>query len=190
MGYRSFVELAEDNKIEAITKVNWLGVVKMCRAFIPHFRAQKKGQFINISSIAGSVNLPLGNFYHSTKHAVESFSECMAYELRPFNIAVATVQFGNIPSNFQKNVKKSETTEIDSYNNMMKKVDAIVQKKTEDNQELLTVILDKLYHIAENPSKGFKKYAVGFDAHFMISLRRIVGYRIFNFIIRNAILKK
>ena len=63
IGYRSFVELSEDAKIDAIVNVNWLGVVKVCRAFIPHFREQKKGHFINITSIAGLVNLPLGSFY-------------------------------------------------------------------------------------------------------------------------------
>jgi NADP-dependent 3-hydroxy acid dehydrogenase YdfG len=33
--YRSFVELSEDAEIDAIVDVNWLGVVKVCRAFIP-----------------------------------------------------------------------------------------------------------------------------------------------------------
>jgi short-subunit dehydrogenase len=41
VGYRSFVELAED-EINKIVEVNWLGVVKVCRAFIPVFRKQEK----------------------------------------------------------------------------------------------------------------------------------------------------
>jgi NADP-dependent 3-hydroxy acid dehydrogenase YdfG len=41
------VELAEDAEIDAIVDVNWLGVVKVCRAFIPEFRVRKKGHFIN-----------------------------------------------------------------------------------------------------------------------------------------------
>jgi NADP-dependent 3-hydroxy acid dehydrogenase YdfG len=53
LGYRSFVELSEDNKIDNIVNVNWLGAVKVCRAFIPVFREQNFGQFITISSIAG-----------------------------------------------------------------------------------------------------------------------------------------
>ena len=112
VGYRSFVELSEDKKIDTIVDINWLGVVKVCRAFIPVFRTQKNGLFINISSIAGLLNLPLGSFYHSTKQAVESFSECMAYELYDLNIKVCTVQFGNAPTSFQKNVTKCTKTEI------------------------------------------------------------------------------
>jgi short-subunit dehydrogenase len=60
VGYRSFVELAEDDKIDQIVNVNLLGVVKC--SFIPVFRSQNKGHFINISSIAGFINLPLGAF--------------------------------------------------------------------------------------------------------------------------------
>jgi short-subunit dehydrogenase len=190
IGYRSFVELSEDAKIDCIVKVNWLGVVKVCRAFIPHFREQQKGQFINITSIAGLVNLPLGSFYHPTKQAVESFSECMAYELLNFNISVATVQFGNVPSNFQKNVSKCEKSSVDSYNEMMKSIDGIMNKKTCDNHNLSISILEKIYKIAENPSKGFKKYSIGFDAKLMKNLRRFLGYRLFDRLIRRYVLSK
>ena len=190
VGYRSFVELSEDDKIDCIVKVNWLGVVKVCRAFIPHFREQQKGQFINITSIAGLVNLPLGSFYHPTKQAVESFSECMAYELLDFNISVATVQFGNVPSNFQKNVTKCDKSAIDSYNNMMQSIDGIMNRKTCDNYDLSTCILEKLYKIAENPSKRFKKYSIGFDANLMKYLRKLLGYRLFDRLIRRYVLSK
>jgi short-subunit dehydrogenase len=190
IGYRSFVELSEDAKIDCIVKVNWLGVVKVCRAFIPHFREHQKGQFINITSIAGLVNLPLGSFYHPTKQAVESFSECMAYELLNFNISVATVQFGNVPSNFQKNVSKCEKSSVDSYNEMMKSIDGIMNKKTCDNHNLSISILEKIYKIAENPSKGFKKYSIGFDAKLMKNLRRFLGYRLFDRLIRRYVLSK
>lgn len=188
VGYRSFVELSEDAKIDSIVDINWLGVVKVCRAFIPHFRAQNKGQFINISSIAGLVNLPLGSFYHSTKQAVESFSECMAYELMDFNISVCTVQFGNAPTNFQKNVTKCEATSIASYNAMMCKITDILNKKTCKNLDLTNCIVEKLYKVAENPNKNFRKYSIGFDANLMKYLRRFLGYRAFNFVIRKKVL--
>jgi short-subunit dehydrogenase len=190
IGYRSFVELSEDDKIDAIVDVNWLGVVKVCRAFIPHFREQKKGHFINITSIAGLVNLPLGSFYHPTKQAVESFSECMAYELLDFNISVSTVQFGNTPSNFQKNVTKCEQSTIQSYAEMMQSIDGIMNRKTSDNHDLSDAILDKLYKIAENPSRRFKKYSIGFDANLMKYLRKFLGYRLFDRLIRRYVLSK
>lgn len=189
LGYRSFVELSEDSKINTIVNVNWLGVVKVCRAFIPVFRSQNVGQFINISSVAGLVNLPLGSFYHATKNAVESFSECMAYELYDFNISVCTVQFGNAPTDFQKNVTKSERSEIDSYNRLMENISETLQKKSNKNAHLTQDIVQKLYQIAEHPSRTFKRYTIGFDANAMRILRFVLGYRLFNLVIRKAVLK-
>ncbi|WP_366183973.1 SDR family NAD(P)-dependent oxidoreductase [Flavobacterium ovatum] len=189
VGYRSFVELAEDKEIERIVEINWLGVVKVCRAFIPVFRKQNKGQFINITSIAGLVNLPLGSFYHSTKHAVESFSECMAYELIDFKISVATVQFGNTPSNFQKNVVKSNTSSIPSYEHLMNKIGVVLAKKTIKNSDLKNSIIQELYQIAENPPKNFKRYTIGFDANFLNIIRKRLGYQIFARLIRRSIFK-
>jgi NADP-dependent 3-hydroxy acid dehydrogenase YdfG len=189
VGYRSFVELSEDDKIKNIVDINWLGVVKISRAFIPVFRLQNKGLFINVSSIAGLVNLPLGSFYHSTKKAVESFSECMAYELLDFNIGVCTVQFGNANTNFQKNVTKSEPSEIESYNKLMDKVTAILHKKTSKNKNLLPEITQKIFEIAQKPPKKFKRYAIGFDANAMKLLRSQLGYRLFNSLIRRSVLR-
>lgn len=189
IGYRSFVELSEDNKIDAIVNVNWLGVVKVCRAFIPKFREQNFGQFINITSVAGLVNLPLGNFYHSTKQGVESFSECMAYELKPFNISVSTVQFGNAPTDFQKNVTKSEQTSIESYNRLMDKISEVLAKKSGKNQELPQQIVEKIFSIASNPKKSFTRYTIGFDANAMKWLRRILGYKLFDALISKVTLK-
>ena len=189
MGYRSFVELSEDEKIDTIVNVNWLGVVKICRAFIPTFRKQKFGQFINITSVAGLVNLPLGNFYHSTKQAVESFSECMSYELVDFNISVSTVQFGNAPTSFQKNITKCAKTHIGSYNKLMDKISNLLEKKSGKNCDLPQQIVEKIYSIAENPNKNFRRYTIGLDANIMRILRRILGYKLFNFIIRKFTLK-
>lgn len=189
IGYRSFVELSEDDKIQQIVAVNWLGVVKMCRAFIPVFRMQKKGLFINISSVAGLVNLPLGSFYHATKKAVESFSECMAYELIDFDIRVCTVQFGNANTNFQANVVKCASCEIESYNVLMQKITSILQKKTNKNKNLLPQIVQKIHAIAENPPKKFQRYTIGFDANLMRILRSKLGYRVFNSIIRKSVFK-
>ena len=181
--------MADDDHLERIVNINWLGVVKVSRAFIPVLRKQNYGQIINISSIAGLVNLPLGSFYHSTKQAVESFSECMAYELFDFNISVCTVQFGNAATNFQSNVTKSSPTKIASYNALMNKVTQILHKKTAKNTDLTTTITQKLLSIAENPSPHFRRYSIGFDANAMKALRFVLGYRLFNALIRKLVFK-
>ncbi|OWP85334.1 SDR family NAD(P)-dependent oxidoreductase [Flavobacterium davisii] len=188
VGYRSFVEFSKDEEIDKIVDINWLGCVKVCRAFIPVFRQQGFGHFINVTSIAGLVNLPLGSFYHSTKSAVESFSECMSYELMNFGIGVSTVQFGNAPTAFQKNVVKSENTSVAIYDAMMDKISGLLLKKQSKNTNLINDIVETFFAIANKPRVKFTRYTVGFDANAMSTLRSVLGYRIFNKIIRKQVL--
>ena len=189
MGYRSFVELAEEEKLEELINVNWMGVVRVCRAFIPVFKQQAAGQFINISSVAGLVNLPMGSFYHPTKHAVESFSECMAYELDATGISICTVQFGNILTDFQKNLKVPPPTEIEAYNVLRGKIALYVGKRGNQNADLMSKICHKVLAIANRPAKHFRRYTIGFDAVFLKLLLRLLGYPLFAAIVRQRVLR-
>lgn len=189
MGYRSFVELAEDDKLAQLIDVNWMGVVRICRAFIPVFKQQRVGQFINISSIAGLVNLPMGSFYHPSKHAVESFSECMAYELDGTGISICTVQFGNILTDFQKNLQVPPPTKIKAYNVLRSTIAKYVGRRGRQNKKLKAKICQKVFAIANKPPKHFRRYTIGFDAVFLKVLHRLLGYRLFAAIVRQRILR-
>ena len=82
-GVYGAVEIATEAQIDRQYDVNVRGVIRVMRAFLPHFREQQEGLFINISSVAGLITYPLGALYNSTKWAVEGLSEGMYYELRP-----------------------------------------------------------------------------------------------------------
>jgi hypothetical protein len=62
-------------------------------------------------------------------------------------------------------------------------------KKTAKNNNLVGDIIEKLLEIAEKPSDNFKRYTIGFDANLMQFLRRILGYQLFNFLVRRFVLK-
>ena len=60
------------------------------RAILPHFRANKGGGIINISSGAGVFTLPAISLYHASKFALEGWTESMSYELGIPNIFVSS----------------------------------------------------------------------------------------------------
>jgi hypothetical protein len=72
----------------------------------------------------------------------------------------------------------------------MDKVTHILHKKTAKNVDLTPAITKKLLSIAENPQPNFRRYSIGFDANAMATLRRVLGYRWFNALIRRTVLKK
>ena len=79
---------------------NVIGLLETTKAILPHFRANKAGTIVNISSIGGQMTFPLGTLYHGTKFAVEGLSEALHYELEPFGVKVKIVEPGMIRTDF------------------------------------------------------------------------------------------
>jgi NAD(P)-dependent dehydrogenase (short-subunit alcohol dehydrogenase family) len=115
-GYSLFgvFETIPPEKIQEQFAVNVLGVMDVTRAVLPHFRKNKGGLIINISSRAGLVGMPLISLYCATKHALEGFSESLAYELASQNIGVKLVEpsGGVTNTNFVERLSKEQTPDV------------------------------------------------------------------------------
>lgn len=86
---------AEESSIEqaqAIFDTNFMGIVRMTRAVIPHMRQQGSGRIINMGSVLGFLPMPYGALYAATKHAVEGYSESLDHELRTQGIRVSVIE--------------------------------------------------------------------------------------------------
>lgn len=68
---------------ETTLNVNVHGVVHGVRAFAPRMLAEGKEAWIaNLSSVGGFSMMPTQSAYIMTKHAVQSFTECLALEMQ------------------------------------------------------------------------------------------------------------
>ena len=70
------------------------------RAFLPQMRERGFGRIVNVSSVGGRMTFPLMGAYNSTKYAVESLSDALRNELRPFGIDVSLIEPGYIRTEF------------------------------------------------------------------------------------------
>jgi NAD(P)-dependent dehydrogenase (short-subunit alcohol dehydrogenase family) len=108
-------------KIKEQFDVNVFGVMDVTRAVLPHFRGNKAGTIINISSGAGVFALPAISLYCASKFALEGFSEALSYELASQNIVVKVVEPGGVLStNFGKrsgeeSAHNSSVTDYDAF---------------------------------------------------------------------------
>ena len=93
-------EAASAEQIRRQFDTNVFGLMEVTRAFLPHFRANKAGLFMNVSSIGGRVTFPYISLYHSTKWAVEGYSESLAYELAQLGIQVKLIEPGGVSTDF------------------------------------------------------------------------------------------
>ena len=112
-------------------ETNVFGLMAVTRAFLPKMRERRAGRIINVSSMGGRFTLPYFGVYNSTKYAVESLSDALRYELRPFGIDVALIEPGVIRTNFEStavaNLREYQQTPyagaLAKYEEMSKKAD-------------------------------------------------------------------
>jgi NAD(P)-dependent dehydrogenase (short-subunit alcohol dehydrogenase family) len=101
-GYGAYgpLEATTTEKIRRQFDVNVLGLLDTTKALLPHFRANRGGTVVNVSSMGGRLTFPLGTLYHGTKFAVEGLSEALHYELAPFGVRMKIIEPGRIRTDF------------------------------------------------------------------------------------------
>lgn len=84
--------------IREVFETNTLGTIAMTQAVLPQFRQRQAGVVINVTSTVTLRPLPLLAAYTASKVAINSFTECLALELKPFNVRVGLVMPGRAPA--------------------------------------------------------------------------------------------
>ncbi len=85
---------------EKMIDTNVKGLLYVSRAIMPTMVSRKKGQIVNISSIAGKETYANGNVYCATKHAVDSLTKAMRIDMLPHGIKVSSVAPGAVETEF------------------------------------------------------------------------------------------
>lgn len=78
---------------ERIMNVNFLGTVRITKAFLPLLR-EHRGRLVNMGSIGARMPSSFGSAYLSSKAAMCSYSDCVRQELHRFGVHVALVEPG------------------------------------------------------------------------------------------------
>jgi len=91
----TFEQVAEDD-FEWLFGINFWGVVRMTRAFLPLLRASDDARLVNISSIFGIVAPAEQVAYAASKFAVRGFTEALRHELAGSAVGVTVVHPGGV----------------------------------------------------------------------------------------------
>jgi len=172
-GQNGLFEMISRDKVQEQFDVNLFGLMDVTRAILPHFRANRSGGVINISSGAGLYTLPMLSLYCASKFALEGFTEALSYELASQNIFVKSViPHGGVTStNF--NARSMEVTPMDlskapsygpfiektmeSYKNMSAARTISSEGVAEVVYAAATDGTDKLRYLVGNDTRGILK---------------------------------
>lgn len=162
-------------------EVNVFGVAYVTRAVLPYMREQKSGKIINTSSMGGKIYMPMGAWYHASKHAIEGFSDCLRLELKHFNIDVVIIEPGAINTNFgmvttaymQKYMEGSAYTHLtEPFGKMM------VETMEDENAADMgsdPIVIAEVVNKAINAKNPKTRYVKGKMARFLIWYRNWFG---------------
>ena len=99
-GLLGAIEEASDAEVQAVFDLNFKAVLNVLRATLPVLRAQRLGNVVNISSLAGVSGAASWGVYSASKFALEGLSEALAKETAALGIKVLIVEPGILRTDF------------------------------------------------------------------------------------------
>lgn len=118
-------------------QTNLVGTIYCCQLFAPLMVRQKKGSFINFSTLAVVLALKGESIYAASKAGVEVFSRTFAKEMSDFNIRVNCIAPGPIRTDLLKGITDSQIQKITSQQIIPK------QFQKSDVCDLVELLLDE-----------------------------------------------
>ena len=182
-GYGSFGAV-EDVPLEEARRqfeVNVFGAARLVQLVLPSMRSHKSGTIINITSMGGKIYTPFGAWYHATKFALESFSDVLRLETKPFGINVVIIEPGAIRTEFNGIAADHliETSGKGAYADKAAKVAKSARAENTATTSPPEVVARTLVKAA-TARRPKTRYAVGFGAKPLIFTRSILPDRAYD----------
>ena len=150
-----------------VMDVNFWGVVRGTKEFLPHLIASGDGAVVNISSLFGLISMPGQTAYNATKYAVRGFTEALREEMlvnrQP--VTVTCVHPGGIKTGISRNGRKTTGQDAAAIDRLF-------------DEKLARMPADKAARIILDAAvAGKARQLVGLDAHLLHHLAKLSGSR-------------
>jgi NAD(P)-dependent dehydrogenase (short-subunit alcohol dehydrogenase family) len=89
-------EAVSEEDFEWLFEINFWGVVRMTRAFLPLLQQSDDARLVNLSSLYGLISPPGQTAYSASKFAVRGFSNSLRHELAGSKVGVTVVHPGGV----------------------------------------------------------------------------------------------
>jgi len=127
----------DESTVQKLIQTNLVGTIYCCQLFAPIMLRQKRGSFINFSTIAVALALKGESVYAASKAGVESFSRTFAREMADFNVRVNCIAPGPIRTDLLRGITDTQIEKITSQQVIQK------QFKKSDVCDLVELLLDE-----------------------------------------------
>ena len=183
VGLPAAVELSQLDEVRKLFEVNSVSPLRMIQHCLPLLR-QTRGRVINMSSMNGTLALPMVGVYSASKFALEALSDTLRVELRPWQISVSLIRPGQVRTSIFDKAREhlqANSPEIpeelkSGYDEMYARAGSFNErgaKSLTSPEQVASVVLRCLE--ARRPKTH---YTVGIDAHGMRYARWLTPKRL------------
>jgi NADP-dependent 3-hydroxy acid dehydrogenase YdfG len=161
-------EQVSEADFDWLLEINFHGVVRMTRAFLPLLRQSDDARIVNVSSIYGIITPPGQAAYAASKFAVRGFSNVLRHELEGSTVGVSVVHPGGVATAIAKNARVPAGAPQDEVERGRKTMEKLLRMPPERAGEI----------IVRGIEKRQARILVGSDAKAAAFLERLspVGY--------------
>ncbi|HEU0033124.1 MAG TPA: SDR family oxidoreductase [Kofleriaceae bacterium] len=166
-------------------ETNVFGLMNVTRAFLPKMIERRSGRVVNVSSVGGRLTLPYFGVYNSTKYAVESLSDALRYELKPFGIDVALIEPGVIRTNFESTAAKNiAVMQGGAYAGALAKYEQM--SKSADRFASNPIVIAKAIGRAVNARRASARYVAPWSTNMFLWMQAILPTRVWDWAMRKV----
>ncbi len=150
---------------------NVIGLIETTKAILPHFRVNKNGVIVNVSSMGGKMTFPLGTLYHGTKFAVEGLSEALSFEMAQIGVKVKIVEPGQVKTDFSgRSFDFNNDPSLVEYQEIVGKLSAGFAPMVEKASEA-SAVAEVIFRAVTDGSDQLR-YIAGADAEEILAKRK------------------
>jgi short-subunit dehydrogenase len=159
-----FFEEVSDEDFQWLFDINFWGVVRMSRAFLPVLRRSDAARIVNISSLFGLISPPGQAAYSASKFAVRGFSNALRYELEGSTVGVTVVHPGGVATSIARNARKSHDKSAAEIELTVARVEKLLRMPPHVAAEI----------IVKGVARGKARIVVGMDAKLGALIERLL----------------
>jgi NADP-dependent 3-hydroxy acid dehydrogenase YdfG len=169
------VEEADMEKVHKQFETNVFGLIRLSQLVLPGMRKNDYGQIINVSSMGGEFTTPFSGIYNASKHAVESISDALRFEVQSFGIRVIVIQPGVVQTRSATTVTRDLKIEEESpYFNQLNAFKGFLEENASE-ENASTIFPEDVANVIIEASKkpdAATRYKVGEEAEQLANMRQ------------------
>ncbi len=161
-------EQVGESDFDWLMEINFHGVVRLTRAFLPLLRQSDEARIVNVSSIYGIITPPGQAAYAASKFAVRGFSNALRHELEGSTVGVSVVHPGGVATSIARNARIPAGAPADDVERGRRTMEKLLRMPPEQAGEI----------IVRGIERRQARILVGSDAKAAALLERLapVGY--------------